>query len=44
MPAAEEAYQKVLEVDYSFRDTVDRLNKLQGAICRSSTGRLDCGT
>ena len=28
--AAEEAYQKVLEVDYSFRDTVDRLNKLQG--------------
>jgi tetratricopeptide (TPR) repeat protein len=30
LPAAEEAYQKVLEVDYSFRDTVDRLNKLQG--------------
>jgi tetratricopeptide (TPR) repeat protein len=29
--AAEEAYQKVLEVDYTFRDTVDRLNKLQGA-------------
>jgi tetratricopeptide (TPR) repeat protein len=28
--AAEEAFQKVLEVDYSFRDTVDRLNKLQG--------------
>ena len=28
--AAEEAYQKVLEVDYTFRDTVDRLNKLQG--------------
>jgi len=30
IPAAEEAYQKVLEVDYSFRDTVERLNKLQG--------------
>jgi tetratricopeptide (TPR) repeat protein len=30
IPAAEEAYQKVLEVDYSFKDTVDRLNKLQG--------------
>lgn len=28
--AAEEAYQKVLEVDYNFRDTVKRLNKLQG--------------
>jgi tetratricopeptide (TPR) repeat protein len=28
--AAEEAYQRVLEVDYGFRDTVDRLNKLQG--------------
>jgi tetratricopeptide (TPR) repeat protein len=28
--AAEEAYQKVLEVDYEYRDTVDRLNKLQG--------------
>lgn len=31
LPAAEEAYQKVLEVDYNFRDTVKRLNKLQGA-------------
>jgi len=30
LKAAEEAYQKVLEVDYTFRDTVDRLNKLQG--------------
>jgi len=29
-PAAEEAYQKVLEVDYNFRDTVASLNKLQG--------------
>ena len=29
--AAEEYYQKVLEVDYNYRDTVDRLNKLQGA-------------
>jgi tetratricopeptide (TPR) repeat protein len=29
--AAEEAYQKVLEVDYEYKDTVDRLNKLQGA-------------
>lgn len=28
--AAEDAYQKVLEVDYNFRDTVERLNKLQG--------------
>ncbi len=28
--AAEEAYQKVLEVDYSYKDTVARLNKLQG--------------
>ena len=28
--AAEEAYQKVLEVDYNYKDTVDRLNKLQG--------------
>jgi len=28
--AAEDAYQKVLEVDYNFRDTVKRLNKLQG--------------
>ncbi|HEY2253076.1 MAG TPA: tetratricopeptide repeat protein [Planctomycetaceae bacterium] len=28
--AAEEAYQKVLEVDYTYRDTIDRLNKLQG--------------
>ncbi len=30
LKAAEEAYQKVLEVDYGFRDTVSRLNKLQG--------------
>ena len=29
--AAEEAYQKVLEVDYEYKDKVDRLNKLQGA-------------
>jgi len=28
--AAEEAYQKVLEVDYNYKDTVARLNKLQG--------------
>lgn len=28
---AEDAYQKVLEVDYSYKDAVDRLNKLQGA-------------
>jgi len=28
--AAEDAYQKVLEVDYTYRDTIDRLNKLQG--------------
>jgi tetratricopeptide (TPR) repeat protein len=28
--AAEEAYQKILEVDYSYRNTVNRLNKLQG--------------
>src|SRR5579872_6943654 len=28
--SAEEAYQKVLEVDYNFRDTINRLNKLQG--------------
>ena len=28
--AAEEAYQKVLEVDYNYKDTVERLNKLQG--------------
>jgi tetratricopeptide (TPR) repeat protein len=27
---AEDEYQKVLEVDYSYKDTVDRLNKLQG--------------
>jgi tetratricopeptide (TPR) repeat protein len=29
VPAAEEAYQKVLEVDYSYRDTVTRLDNLQ---------------
>lgn len=28
--AAEEAYQRVLEIDYGFKDTVERLNKLQG--------------
>jgi tetratricopeptide (TPR) repeat protein len=28
--AAEEAYQKILEVDYNYRNTVNRLNKLQG--------------
>ncbi|MGE5192719.1 MAG: tetratricopeptide repeat protein [Deltaproteobacteria bacterium] len=28
--AAEEAYQKILEVDYNDRNTVNRLNKLQG--------------
>jgi tetratricopeptide (TPR) repeat protein len=28
--AAEEAYQKILEVDYNYRNTVARLNKLQG--------------
>lgn len=28
--AAEECYQKVLEVDYSYRDTVTRLDALQG--------------
>ena len=28
--AAEEAYQKILEVDYEYRNTVNRLNKLQG--------------
>lgn len=30
LPAAEEAYQKILEVDYSYKDAVARLNKLQG--------------
>lgn len=29
--AAEDCYQKVLEVDYAFRDAVKRLNALQGA-------------
>ncbi|RPI89284.1 MAG: tetratricopeptide repeat protein [Planctomycetaceae bacterium] len=29
-PAAEEYYQKVLEVDYAYRDAVTRLNSLQG--------------
>lgn len=29
--AAEECYQKVLEVDYGYRDTVKRLDELQGA-------------
>jgi hypothetical protein len=29
--AAEDEYQKVLEVDYNYKDTLDRLNKLQGA-------------
>lgn len=28
--AAEDHYQKVLEVDYNYKDTLDRLNKLQG--------------
>ncbi|MBS0263286.1 MAG: tetratricopeptide repeat protein [Planctomycetes bacterium] len=30
LKAAEDEYQKVLEVDYSYKDAVDRLNKLQG--------------
>lgn len=30
LKAAEECYQKVLEVDYTFRDTVQRLDALQG--------------
>jgi hypothetical protein len=29
--AAEEYYQKVLEVDYTYRDAVKRLDGLQGA-------------
>jgi len=29
--AAEESYQKILEVDYNYRNTVARLNNLQGA-------------
>lgn len=31
LPAAEDCYQKILEVDYNFKDTVARLDKLQGA-------------
>jgi len=30
LPEAEEYYQKVLEVDYGYKDTLDRLNRLQG--------------
>jgi tetratricopeptide (TPR) repeat protein len=30
IPAAEECYQKILEVDYGYRDTVKRLDELQG--------------
>jgi hypothetical protein len=28
--SAEECYQKVLEVDYGYRDTVKRLDQIQG--------------
>lgn len=31
LKAAEDAYQRVLEVDYGYKDTVDRLNKLQSS-------------
>jgi tetratricopeptide (TPR) repeat protein len=35
--AAEECYQKILEVDYNYRNTVARLNKLQGGGASSAS-------
>jgi tetratricopeptide (TPR) repeat protein len=34
--AAEEEFQRVLEVDYGYKDTLDRLNKLQGGTDESA--------
>lgn len=35
---AEEHFQRVLEVDYNYKDTLDRLNTLQGGTATDTTG------